>query len=328
MFPFDVLSIGAATQDVFLRSSKFEEVKDKRAPDGVDACFPMGSKIGVEDIFFSTGGGATNAAVTFSRFGLHAGCIARVGNDEPGRSVLEQLKKENVDVSFFQKDASRKTAYSVVLLSGTGHRSILTHRGAAAELSPTTIPWAKLQTDWLYLTALNGNLELLRKIFVYAEKNGVQIAWNPGNAELEWGLKKLEPFLVRTSVLLLNREEAATLAELPPRNITPILAHLGIYPQEALVITDGQKGAYTRSAGVTLFAPPLKAKRINTTGAGDAFGSAFVAMMIKKQPVKLALQAGMLNATSVITHMGAKSGILPKLPSSWDLRKVKTSVVS
>ncbi|HEU0051165.1 MAG TPA: carbohydrate kinase family protein [Patescibacteria group bacterium] len=325
---FDLLTIGAATQDVFLKSAHFEEIKDTYAPDGMDACFPLGSKIRVDDVTFATGGGATNAAITFARFKLKTACLARIGRDEAGQSILTQLQKEKIWTHAFQIDEKQKTAYSVILLSGTGHRSILTYRGASGAIQAVKIPWKTLRTKWLYITSLNGDLELLRRLFVFAEKTNARIAWNPGNAELTHGMKKLEPFLVRTSILLLNREEAAVLAELPPRHLEQILGHLGIYPQSALVVTDGQKGAYVRSEGKTLFAPALKAKRVNTTGAGDAFGSAFVASFIKSKDAKLALQAGTLNATSVICHMGAKAGILKKAPSAWELRKVKTVVIS
>lgn len=53
---------------------------------------------------------------------------------------------------------------------------------------------------------------------------------------------------------------------------------------------------------------------MNTTGAGDAFGSAFVATLAKGLYLDDALRAGLLNALGVVTHMGAKAGILKKFP--------------
>lgn len=320
---FDVIAIGSATQDVFLRSSKFAEVMDRLAPDGVDACFPMGAKIGIDDIIFASGGGATNAAVTFARFGLKTSCLTRVGKDASGEDLIAQLKKEKVDTKLIQRDPSLKTSYSIILLSGTGHRAILVYRGASSKLSWTKLP----QTKWIYLTSLGGDLALLRQVFAFAKKTHARIAWNPGNGELERGMKTLAPFLKQTSVLILNREEAALLTELPKRHLEAILKKLAVSPFSTLVVTDGAHGAYVHADGQTLFAPALKAKRLNTTGAGDAFGSAFVASVVKGHDVRRSLQAAMLNATNVIMHMGAKAGILKGEPSEKNSKQVKITIV-
>ena len=71
-----ILSIGAAVQDVFLSHS--EEFKAVCL--NPEECFmqlTLGSKADVNKIDFTTGGGATNAAVTFARQGLEAEFMAQ-----------------------------------------------------------------------------------------------------------------------------------------------------------------------------------------------------------------------------------------------------------
>lgn len=320
---FDVLTIGSATKDLFLKSKHFDEVRDTLAPDGVDACFAMGAKIILDDFFSASGGGATNAAVTFARFGLRTVCATRVGNDEAGHGISIQLRREGISTLALQVDRKAKTAFSAIILSGTGHRAILTHRGAAKNLDLTNIPWKHLKAKWIYLTSLGGNLSGARTVFAHAKKMKAKITWNPGNAELTLGLKRLKPLLRQTAVLILNREEAALLTELPPRALKQILSALSPLPMHALVVTDGGKGAYVHVKKTTWFAPPLKAKRINTTGAGDALGSGFVGALAKGMNPEDALRTGMLNATSVICHMGAKAGILTKMPGKAAMSRVK-----
>jgi sugar/nucleoside kinase (ribokinase family) len=157
-------------------------------------------------------------------------------------------------------------------------------------------------------------VKTLKSIFDHAKKMGARVAWNPGNAELELGRKKLLPFLKATDVLLVNREEAAMLAHVAPRFLEDAMKKLGELPRQALVITDGKNGAYVRTHGATLYSPALRGKRLNTTGAGDAFGSAFVGALAKGHYMDDALRAGLLNAHGVVTHMGAKAGILKKFP--------------
>jgi ribokinase len=323
MNSIDVLTIGAATRDVFIQSARFKTVKDASAPDGFDTCFPLGSKIDLDNITFETGGGATNAAVTFSRFGLKTSCAARIGNDVGGQEILERLKKDGVGIETIQRDTKNNTGYSLILLSDTGHRAILVFRGASNLLDADEIAWKTLSPKWIYLTSISGNEVALKKIFSSAKKLNTHVAWNPGNSEINLGLKKLTPWILQSDIVNLNREEAASLADVPPRHLESILHRLGSLPRQALIVTDGQHGAYVHSRGIAWFAPAIPGKRVNTTGAGDAFGSAFTAAAIKTGKIETAARVAMLNAYGVITHMGAKAGILKKFPAAAEMKRVK-----
>lgn len=321
MARFDVITIGSATQDVFVKSHGWKERLDGSAPDGIDACIPLGSKLGIDELVFASGGGATNAAVTFAHFGLKTACFSRVGMDETGDGIIRQLKDERIDVKGIQRDHHEKTAYSIILVSGEGYRGILTHRGAANHLNPKLFPWHEramfgqpYKAKWIYLTSLGGDKAALKSIFAIAKKMNACVAWNPGNGELDLGINVLRPYIKETHVFILNREEAAQLANLPPRFNEHILDKIGKLPQQALVMTAGKDGAYVRAHGATMFAPALKGKRLNTTGAGDAFGSGFVGALVKGRDLDDALRVGMLNAIGVVTHMGAKAGILKSFP--------------
>lgn len=320
---FDIVTIGAATRDVFLQSDRFKSVKNSEAPDGFDACFPLGSKIDLDEVLFETGGGATNAAVTFARFGLKTACVARIGQDLGGLEIKEKLALEKIDVSHLQIDPKLRTGYSLILLSGAGFRSILVFRGASRNLKSTALDPKKVSAKWFYMSSVGGNEKLLRDIFTIAKKSKTRVAWNPGNAELAHGLKKLTPLLLETDILILNREEAASLAEAPPRHLESILNLLGTLPRQALVVTDGEEGAFVYTRGTTWYSPAISGKRVNTTGAGDAFGSAFVAEAMQSGNLEKGLRAGMLNSFGVITHMGAKAGILKRAPTEAEMKRVK-----
>ena len=90
-----IITIGAAVQDVFLSHSP------ALAPvcESPERCFQrleLGSKIDVNQIHFSTGGGATNAAVTFARQGHQTQFMGVVGRDPAGQAVLDALDSESV----------------------------------------------------------------------------------------------------------------------------------------------------------------------------------------------------------------------------------------
>jgi ribokinase len=325
---FDILTLGAATRDVFVKSRRFEQMPSVDAPDGLNACLPLGAKIPVDELVFETGGGATNAAVTFARFGLKTACVSRIGHDAGGTEIVSHLTQENVDTSGIETDKKERTGYSIILLAGSGHRTILVARGASSSLGKNMIAWNKLRAKWIYLTSLAGNMTLLKKTFSEAKRSLTHVSWNPGNAEIEHGLKALLPFLLQTDVLILNVEEASALADCAPRQLDCILKTLGPLPREALIVTDGVHGAYAHARGVTWHVASLKGKIINTTGAGDAFGSAFTASLMQDGNIETALKAATLNAFGVVNHMGAKVGILKQAPSKGQLARVRVRTVA
>lgn len=328
MHIFDTITIGAATRDIFVKSKKFEEVPNAVAPEGFDACVPLGSKIDVDELVFATGGGATNAAATMTRFGLKTACICRIGQDDSGKAIQQDLKKASVWPGLVQIDQDRATAHSIILLSGAGHRAILVSRSASEFLAPGQVPWSRISTRWIYLTNVSANFDLLNRVFAWAADTGASIAWNPGNKELRFDKTTLLPFLKKTAVLLLNREEASLLSGQPKNDLRSIIQHLQSFPSRSLVITDGQNGTYAHQQGATWHAPAIRVPLINTTGAGDAFGSAFVASLANGFNLEDALRSGMLNAAGVISHMGAKTGILKKQPGKRALQDVTVSRVS
>ena len=328
MFRFgglDVLTIGAGTRDVFIKSKHFERKTDVNAPAGFDACFPMGAKIPLDDIYLETGGGATNAAVTFKQLGYKTACLCRVGSDSNGDAVKQALKSYGVNTKFIQTDPKRQTSYAVILLAGSGHRSILVYRGASNFLDTKKINWNKIHSSWFYITSLGGKIDQLDSIFRKAKNDNISIAWNPGNNELKQGLRKLKKFIQQTDLLFLNREEAALLTEKPPRHLAEIIKIIGNIPKKALIITDGPAGAYVYDSQekTLLHANAIPGKRRNTTGAGDAFGSGFTASFMKDGDVRKALCVGSYNSIGVITTMGAKVGILEKFPSEQKMRRCK-----
>lgn len=325
---FDVVTIGAATRDVFVQSKQFERIPSDSAPDGWNACLPLGAKIPIDTPVFETGGGATNAAITFARFGCKTACVTRVGNDTGGHEIIARLKKERIDTRGVQRDPKHRTGYSFILIAGTGQRAILSARGASSHLDRHAIAWSRLTSRWIYLTSVARDLAMLKPIFLHAKRRLTRIAWNPGKGEIELGLKKLFPLLLQTDVLILNVEEAAELANCAPRQLDCIIKTLGQLPRAALVVTDGARGAYAHTRDLLWRVSPLKGKVINTTGAGDAFGSGFVASLIQDGKIPMALQVGALNAFSVVRHMGAQVGILKKFPTAAELARVRIRSVS
>ncbi|MEK9152498.1 MAG: carbohydrate kinase family protein [Patescibacteria group bacterium] len=319
----DVITIGSATRDVFVKSGAFEVHDSIRSASGLEGCFPLGAKIDLDEVVFETGGGATNSAVTFARLGHQVAIVSRVGRDANGDEVVRVLETEGVNTAFVQRDPKEQTAYSMIAVVGSGERTVLVYRGASKSIGHDQIPWHDLKPKWFYVTSLGGDIALMRRIADHAETVGAKIAWNPGAAELKRGLSGLKGIIKNVDIFNLNREEAAGLVGVGSDQLDYVMRQLCPLPRLAAVVTDGPNGAFACGKKVSFFANVIEVPRVNVTGAGDAFGSGLVAGLLKKDDVDFALRVAVWNATGVVQQMGAKKGILHKYPSPAQLKKVR-----
>ncbi|MBT6254106.1 carbohydrate kinase family protein [Candidatus Uhrbacteria bacterium] len=321
---FDVITIGSAVKDVFVQSDKFYVEESDRFPGSEDACFVLGGKIEIDEPIFGSGGGATNAAATFAKLGLKAATIAKVGSDDTGKEVLKDIHDHGVYTNLMAIAAKGGTGYSVLLTAANGQRTAVVYRGVSKELQPKDIEWSKIQTKWFYVTSLGGNMTLLKKIFSFAAKNDIKIMWNPGSLELAKGTRALKSFFKKTDILSLNREESATITKLGAHDLRNIIKTMSSLVGGVYVLTDGKHGTYASRGEECFFANPTDVKVINATGSGDAFGSAFTTGMIHSDgDIITSLRLGTLNAESVIQVVGAKEGILNRMPGSRRLASIK-----
>src|SRR5687767_6569325 len=103
-----MLCIGTATQDVFLRGPIFKPVCDK---DG--NCYenlPLGEKLDVEEVIFTTGGNAPNAATTFARQGLDVEFMGILGTEPAAGAIMRELDAEGIGTRYLNQDEKFTTS--------------------------------------------------------------------------------------------------------------------------------------------------------------------------------------------------------------------------
>jgi len=306
----DVVTIGSATRDIFLKSEYFKVEENPRSPTDKAIWLPLGAKIEVADLIFETGGAATNAAVTFARQGLQTTCICRVGNDPGGKAIIGSLRREKVNTNLVVKDRKNYTGYSIILVTKAGERTILVYRGASSHFTQDLIPKEKLATKWLFISSLAGNVDLLDKLLTWSDSQKINSAVIPGSAELKKGAKALAPMFARAEVVIMNRQEAADLTGIDMAEKEKIVHKMCLLTKGVGVITDGPYGATACDRQFLYHIGTHGNKAVERTGAGDAFASGFVAGLIKFGRIEGALELAADNGSSVINYFGAKKGIL------------------
>jgi len=329
---YDIITFGSAAQDIHLKSKAFKTVKDnKDFITGTGICLALGSKIDIEDIVFSTGGGGTNTAATFAKQGFRTAFCGAIGADSSGLEIVRELKHLRVDTRFVVKKKEKHTNHSVII-SNTGDpsassgqdRTILVYRGASDILEGKDIAWKKMKkTKWIYLAPLTGSLgDNFGDIVNFAYENKIKIAVNPSKQQLSLPEEKLKSIFQKVDILFLNQEEASSLTKLPFEDEQNIFKKIdGICPGIA-VMTKGGHGV-TVSDGKYLYSafPNPERKIVDTTGAGDSFAAGFLSDYIRysgdtsdalSAGIEKAIQLGLANSEANLSQVGAKAGILDK----------------
>lgn len=312
---FDVVTIGAATRDVFLRSADFRVIKDRRFLSGQAECIALGTKINIANMILSTGGGATNAAATFAKLGFRTAFIGKIGADDDGRAVLRDLQQRNINTTLVARDPEYQTALSVLLSTHHHGRTVLVYRGASQHLQMRDFSARSFSTRWAYLTSLGSEFGLFCDLIRSFRKKRIPLFCNPGSGELEHR-KKLLTVIAHVPVVMLNREEANRLAGTTGLSVPAVLKRLRKALTGVLVITDEANGAWAHAQGRSFHSGVHRQIRVvERTGAGDAFGSGFLSgLLMREGDLAFALQLGTANAESVMQKIGAKNGILVKPP--------------
>ena len=322
---FDIITFGSAAWDVFMRPKKIKPVKSKKFVSKKGICFNLGSKVDIEYIYFSSGGGGTNTAATFALQGFKTAFVGSVGDDLTGRQIIEDLKSFRINVDFVQIEKTKPTNYSVVLKTKGVDRTILVYRGASEMLNERKIPYEKIKkSKWFYLATLPGKTAKITKDIVsFAKRNSIKVFLNPGNTQLSLPEKELKDIINKVDILLLNQEEASILTGIDYHKEKEIFKKIDDICPGIAIMTKGP-GGVTLSDGKNLFsAPGVENHIVDNTGAGDAFGSGFLAGYIRKGNIEHATQLATANAMSCLTKLGAKGGLLRK---GQKFRKVKIKI--
>lgn len=323
---FDIVTLGTATRDIFLRSPLFKIVRDPKHLEklgfktGEAQCFALGGKLEVQEMTETIGGGAVNAAVGFARQGFKTATVFKIGKDGNGEAVIKDLKAERV-APFAAFDAKEATGYSAILLSPNGERTILHHRGASEDLRLPEIPLVKLRSRALYIAPGHIPLNVIMAVVRHFKAQGAMIAMDPSKPYIDMGAKRLAPLLKLLHIVKMNREEAAYLTGYKYEEEKKIFQKFDELVDGFAIMTDGPKGVLVSDGKKIYEAGTFKGKVVDRTGAGDAFGSGFVAGLLHyakidgqytENAIRHAILVGTANGTSVVEHVGAQVGLLTK----------------
>lgn len=322
MTKYDIVTIGDCFEDIFLFPEEAKLLEDKAFSSGRGLCFGYGDKVAIKEIIYQLGGSAANTAANFAKLGLKTSIISPVGGDSQGEKTVASLGSFGVDTSMIRRQKELNSNISVIL-GFQGDRTIFTYHGARE--SDDFLPPVSLKSSWIYLAPLAEKSEAVEnRIIEIIAKNATGLIWNPGSYQIRRSIKDLLPILKLCNLIFLNKEEACELSKISSRAaIEEAMKIIHSCGTKVIIVTDGAKGAKCYDGQRFYNIPSSGDKRVEATGAGDAFASAFSVNVIKNSSenknqgfvpdrdlIEKSLKTGIIVSGSVVGNIGAQTGLL------------------
>jgi ribokinase len=253
------------------------------------------------------GGKGCNAAVAAARLGGAVSLVARLGDDDHGRSGPPFWQGEGINSSHCRTAVGEPNAVAQILVADGGENCISVFRGAGFALRSDDVHAA--EPAFVRARVVGMPLEIQDEaVFAalqIARRHGATTVLNPAPArslpDTWWPL---------IDVLTPNALEARQLCGLSPdapATLPELGAALLARGCGSVVMTDGAHGAWVFERDQPpLHVPPFTVMTVDTVGAGDAFNGALMVALGEGRPLaQAALFANAAAALSTTMHGAA-----------------------
>src|SRR5918993_1631614 len=297
----DILVVGSLNADLVVRAPRFPQ---------------PGETISGEDLQVIPGGKGANQAVAAARLGSSVSMLGRVGKDNFGDLLLNNLKSNNVDLQLIQRDDS-STGTAIIIVDSNGQNSIVLSAGANGKVTSADI--ASVLDHKLLLLQLEIPLETVLSAAQRAHENGLRVILNPAPAQqIPAALIALADFIIP------NETELSLLTDLPVSDINSTEeAARKLLDQGAqnVIVTLGSKGALIVTRAQVTHVDTYEVDVVDTTAAGDAFIGGFSTALLQDRSLEESVRYGCACGALATTKLGAQ----PSLPTKEDVEKLFNS---
>jgi ribokinase len=269
-----------------------------------------------------SGGKGANQAVAARRLGANVSMIASVGKDENGYSIVEALKKDNIDVNNISYSDNNPTGMAIITVDNLGNNSIVVVPGANMEIDEKSIQNLEkvIKNSKILVAQFETPVEATIKAFRIAKENGVTTVLNPAPAK-----SIPEELLKFTDIIAPNETEAFELTNIQVKDENSIRKASNKFLEKGVkfvIITLGEKGAAIADKDKLSIVHAYKVKAVDTTAAGDSFIGALISKLVSVDLIDFnTIENSIKFANKVSSIVVQRSGAQPSLPYLQEVTK-------
>ncbi|MEO5832682.1 MAG: PfkB family carbohydrate kinase [Nakamurella sp.] len=266
-------------------------------------------------VVVTPGGAGGNTAAWLAAYGVPVSLLARVGDDEAGRTASAELAAAGVDCRF-AVDPTLATCCVVVLVTPDGQRTMLADRGANKAFCADDVvlgtPTESRQHLHLsgYVLLDDGSRAAGLHALAAAKAVGWTTSVDPQAARhIEAvGAPTFLSWLADVDLLLPNDGELAAMGG----------AESVLTVVDQVVVTHGEHGASWMSGAERQTMPAPAVHRTDSTGAGDAFNAGWLAHWLAGDDPRVALAAGVRAGSDAAAAIGARPATVTRTSATRD----------
>lgn len=267
--------------------------------------FPgVGIKVDADSMFMQGGGPVPNVCVGLSRLGYKTALLAPVGDDPFGNVMLEELKKDKVDISTMLVKKDPTAIATGWIEKESGRRTMVLSREIFVK--PNDIKLSELPIP--KIIHLDGrDMEATMKLARWAKKNNIIVSFDIGSVRND--VSEVFPLVDH---LVVADEFAFPFCK--TKNVRKAISKLSQICPGTVVITEGIKGStgFDPDSRAFVYQKAYKVKNIDTTGAGDCYHTGYLQGLLIGKSLKERMNIGAAAAALKCTKPGARTGIPTK----------------
>lgn len=253
------------------------------------------------------GGKGANQAVAASRAGAKTTIITRIGKDEIGKSIIENLKFNMIDTFHVEMIDGLKNDYSNIKINlKDKDNEIERFSGAIDSFTPDMIDrYADVLLNSKIIDCqLKVPIEVTEKLINFCYDNDKILILTPCRPQkLCITDPKNKDLIDKISIITCNKKECQTIF-----NTEDIESCIKQYPNK-LIVTLGSEGLIYYNGSKIIKIPAINIKAVDTVGAGDTFNGNLAAFLSKGMSLQNAIRKAMYASAMKIKVKSAQAGM-------------------
>lgn len=268
------------------------------------------------------GGKGANQAVAARRLGANVYMIGKVGNDDNGHKLVEELKKDNLNLEYLCIDEKEPTGMAIITVDDEGNNSIIVVPGSNMHITSEEIKNSQkaIVSSKVLITQFETPAKRSIEAFKMAKENSVITILNPAPASVI-----PDELLKYTDIVAPNETEAYELTGIKVDSEETIKEAAKAFLDKGVkfvIITLGKRGAALVTKDEFCIVSAHKVKAIDTTAAGDSFIGGVATKLCDEKSLNFeVLKKAIIFANKVSSIVVQRKGAQTSLPTLDEVMK-------